>query len=89
MFAQTTDFDFKALSEFIEKPSKDCDEEAIKDGIKLVIIALDKNPTDLLRAISEHPMIPGSYLLEDFAEKMQKHIINVSRCLNFITFFFN
>jgi len=79
MFTQKTEFDFQALCDFIEKPSTECDQKALENGVELVLLALEKNPPDVMRAMTDHPFIGGSYLLADLADKMK-----MQKCLEFL-----
>lgn len=73
MLSKTNDeLDLTGLDGFIEKPSQECNEEELENGVNKVLNVLNKNPTALMTIITNHPFIPGTFLLDDLAEKMNK-----------------
>lgn len=64
--------DLDELSDFIEKPSQNCTDEELTNGINNVLVVLDRNPPDLMNIISNHPFIAATYLFSDLVEKMNK-----------------
>jgi hypothetical protein len=73
MFRKTNEeLDLEGLDDFIEKPSQECSEEVLKNGVSKVVNVLSKNPTAIMTIIANHSFIPGSFLLDDLAEKMNK-----------------
>lgn len=61
-----------AISDFIEKPTQNCIEEELKNGVSNVLLVLSKNPVAIMNIISNHPFIPTVFLLDDLVEKMNK-----------------
>lgn len=72
MFRKSNEDILLGLDDFIEKPSQNCKDEEIKDGVDKVLIVLNKNPTAIMNFIANHPFIAATYLLDDLAEKMRK-----------------
>lgn len=73
MFRKTNEeLDLAGLDDFIEKPSQECNEEQLENGVNKVLIVLSKNPAAIMTIIANHPFIPSSFLLDDLAEKMYK-----------------
>jgi len=79
MFRKTNEeINLDGLDDFIEKPSQDFKEEKeLKKGVDKVIVVLDKNPSAIMNIIKDHPYIPGSFLLDNLADKMK-----MQGCLN-------
>lgn len=73
MFGRTNEeLDLAGLDDFIEKPSQECNEEVLKNGVNKLLIVLSKNPDAIMTIIANHPYIAGTFLLDDLAEKMSK-----------------
>jgi hypothetical protein len=73
MFRKTNEeLDLAGLDDFIEKPSQECNEEELKKGVNKILVVLSKNPAAIMTIIANHPFIPGTFLLDDLAEKMNK-----------------
>ncbi|MBA3662320.1 MAG: hypothetical protein H0W64_11350 [Gammaproteobacteria bacterium] len=73
MFNKTNGaFDLAGLDDFIEKPSYDCNEDELENGVKKILNLLGEKPSAIMNIIASHPFIPASFLLDDLAEKMNK-----------------
>lgn len=64
--------DLDELNDFIEKPSQNCTDDDLTNGINTVITVLDRNPSDLINTLANHPYIAATYLFSDLVEKMKK-----------------
>lgn len=64
---------FKSLCDFIETPSQNLKEENFLDGVDAVVAMLAINPSIVMSIITNHPIIPSTFLLNDLVDKMRQH----------------
>jgi hypothetical protein len=63
--------DISGLEDFIEKNRLECKPEELKAGVDKVLFVLGKNPVAIMNVISGHQFIPGTFLLDELADKMK------------------